>query len=140
MSESVPPADPDPDDTSPAVAPLAIGALFVSGTRGLCPRCAQPTIYAGLIKFADRCSSCGLDFTQFNVGDGPAAFLTLIIGTVIVAAAVLVQVAYDPPVWVQMLIWVPVTAAAVVACLRVAKGVLLTVEYRQAAHEGKIQS
>ncbi|WP_375381646.1 DUF983 domain-containing protein [uncultured Sphingomonas sp.] len=135
MSESVPPLI--PDVPPPVVAPVP---LFVAGTRGLCPRCGKPTVYAGLIKFADRCSACGLDFTEINVDDGPAAFLTLIIGAVVVGAAVVLQVSYDPPVWLQMLIWVPVTAAAVVACLRVAKGVLLTVEYRQAAHQGKIKS
>ena len=27
-----------------------------------------------------RCRACGLDFARFNVGDGPAAFLTLIVG------------------------------------------------------------
>ena len=135
MSDSVPPPPGEP--TEGALPPPL--PLFVAGTRGLCPRCGERTIYAGLIKFADRCSACGLDFTQFNVGDGPAAFLTLIIGTIIVAAAVFLQVAYSPPVWLQMLIWVPVTAAAVVASLRVAKGVLLIVEYRQAAHEGKVQ-
>ena len=134
MSDSVPP----PKTPVPAPAPVGIPALFAAGARGLCPRCGAPTVYAGTIRFADRCSACGLDFTQLNVGDGPAAFLTLILGTLVVAAAVVLQVAYDPPVWLQMLIWVPVTAALVVASLRVAKGVLLIVEYRQAAREGRI--
>ena len=58
----------------------------------------------------------------------------------LVGAAVVVQVAYEPPVWLQMLIWTPVTFVGVVASLRVAKGVLLTVEYRQAAREGRVKS
>lgn len=124
-------------DGPPTPAPVP---LVVAGARGLCPRCAEPTMYAGVLKFAQACGACGLDYTQFNVGDGPAAFLTLILGTVVTAAAVLVQVAYDPPVWLQMLIWTPVTLAGVIASLRVAKGVLLTIEYRQAAREGRIKS
>lgn len=135
MIEDVPPPPGEPT-TGELPPPIP---LFIAGTRGLCPRCGKPTIYAGLIKFADRCSACGLDFTQLNVDDGPAAFLTLIIGAIIVAAAVVLQVKYAPPVWLQMLIWIPVAAVAVVACLRVAKGVLLIVEYRQAARQGKIQ-
>ena len=125
---------------SDAPPPSPAAPLFVAGARGLCPRCAAPTMYAGLIKFADRCGACGLDYTEFNVGDGPAAFLTLILGTIVTAAAVVVQVAYDPPVWLQMLIWGPVTLIGVIASLRVAKGVLLTVEYRQAAREGRVRS
>ena len=61
-------------------------------------------------------------------------------GAIVTAAAVVVQVAYEPPVWLQMLIWAPVTLAGVVASLRVAKGVLLTIEYRQAAREGRVRS
>lgn len=134
MGDDTPPTTPVPPPSS------GIAALFVAGTRGLCPRCGQPTVYAGVIRFADRCGACGLDFSGLNVGDGPAAFLTLILGTLVVALAVVLQVAYDPPAWLQVLIWVPVTAALVVGALRVAKGVLLTIEYRQAAHEGRIGS
>ncbi len=112
---------------------LATGAL-----RGACPRCGAPTLFRGAIKFAERCGACGLDFTQFNVGDGPAAFLTLILGTLVSVGAVLIQVAWEPSLWVQLLIWVPVTAVGVVGSLRLAKAALLAVEYRQAAREGHI--
>src|SRR3546814_7582127 len=65
------------------------------------------------------CRACGLDLSNFNVGDGPAAFLTLIIGAVITALALLVDAAFRPPLWVHALLWVPLTAAAVVGSLRI---------------------
>ena len=92
-----------------------------------------------MVKFADRCRVCGLDFSQFNVGDGPAAFLTLILGTIIVALAIALELAAHPPLWVHMLIWVPVTAAAVLGSLRVTKAWLLAAEYRNNAREGRLQ-
>jgi uncharacterized protein (DUF983 family) len=107
--------------------------------KGLCPRCGARTVFAGWTKFARRCSACGLDFDAFNVGDGPAAFLTLILGTIVVALAITLQLTLGPPLWVQMLIWIPVTAAGVVLSLRAAKGALLALEYRNAAREGKIR-
>jgi uncharacterized protein (DUF983 family) len=116
-----------------------IGALVVASARGLCPRCASPGLFAGAVRFAQRCPTCGLDYDQFNVGDGPAAFLTLILGTLVVGAATVVQVAYSPPFWLQLLIWTPVTTALVIGALRVAKGILITLEYRQAAAEGRIE-
>jgi uncharacterized protein (DUF983 family) len=117
-----------------AAAPTPVqGAL-----KGLCPRCGAKTLFSGLIAFADKCPACGLDFAQFNVGDGPAAFLTLILGTIIVALAVALQLAFDPPLWVQMLIWIPVTAGAVILSLRVAKSALLAAEFRNVAREGRI--
>ena len=91
-----------------------------------------------MVRFADCCPACALDFTRFNVGDGPAAFLTLIVGAVVMVGAVTLQLKYDPPLWLQLAIWIPVTAALVVGALRVAKGVLLAIEYRQAAQEGRI--
>lgn len=104
---------------------------------GLCPRCGAKGLFAGWLKFASRCRVCGLDFTQFNVGDGPAAFLTLIIGGIVSALAIMLQLSAHPPFWVHIVLWVPITIAAVIGGLRLAKGALLVTEYRrQAAQAG----
>lgn len=113
----------------------AEAALF-----GLCPRCGARTLFAkegllGLAKFAPRCRACGLDFSAFNVGDGPAAFLTLIVGALVVAAAITLELSAHPPFWVHILLWVPITAAAVVWGLRAGKGALLAAEYSRKAGE-----
>lgn len=121
--------DPTPV-SSPAIAEVAL--------KGLCPRCGRPLLFAGWVKFADRCSGCGLDFTRFNVGDGPAAFLTLILGALVVAGAITLELTLHPPLWLHMLIWIPVTAAGVIWSLHVAKAALLAAEYRNAAREGRI--
>lgn len=110
-----------------------------SGISGACPRCGAATLFYGPVHFADRCEACGLDYASFNVGDGPAAFLTLIIGALVVGLAMAVELTIRPPFWVHVLLWVPFTAAAVVFGLRVAKGVLLSLEYRNAAREGKLR-
>lgn len=102
---------------------------------GFCPRCGGKTLFAGVIRFADRCRICGLDYSRFNVGDGPAGFLTLIIGAVMVALAIWLDVAVSPPFWVHALIWIPLTIGAVVGGLRVSKAALLALEYRNDARE-----
>ena len=91
------------------------------------------------MKFATRCDSCGLDYTAFNVGDGPAAFLTLIVGTIIVGVSVWLELAVAPPVWLHLLLWIPLTILLVVFALRWAKGALLALEYRNSAREGRIK-
>jgi uncharacterized protein (DUF983 family) len=108
------------------------------GLKGLCPRCGSPTLFAGMIRFARRCRVCGLDYDGFNVGDGPAAFLTLIIGALVCAAAIVLELTAHPPVWLHILLWPPITVALVVAALRVAKGMLIASEYRNRAREGRI--
>ena len=116
-----------------AVEPTLAAAAF----RGLCPRCGAQTLFAGVARFAERCGNCGLDFSGYNVGDGPAAFLTLILGTILVAAAIALELSVQPPFWVHLVIWIPLTAASTIASLRVAKAWLLAAEYRNNAREGR---
>lgn len=102
---------------------------------GLCPRCGARTLFGGLIAFADRCRGCGLEFSRFNVGDGPAAFLTLIIGAVLVGLAAWLAVAVSPPWWVHVLLWVPLGVGLTMLGLRFAKAALIWSEFRQEAQE-----
>ncbi|MEK6636589.1 MAG: DUF983 domain-containing protein [Pseudomonadota bacterium] len=106
--------------------------------RGLCPRCGARGLFAGTIRFASQCKSCGLRYDQFNVGDGPAAFLIMIVGAIVTIAAITVELKFGPPFWVHILLWIPVTAALVVGMLRIAKGALLVLEYRNRAREGRL--
>ncbi len=94
-------------------------------------------MFDGPIQFRATCDSCGLDYGRYNVGDGPAAFLTLIIGALLVAAALGLDAAVQPPLWVHVVLWVPLTAGAVVYGLRVAKGALLASEHQRQAAEGR---
>ncbi len=95
-------------------------------------------MFSGLISFAPKCRACGLDFFAFNVGDGPAAFLTLIVGALVTICAVLFELAFEPPWWLHVIIWLPVILVAVLGSLRIAKGLLIALEYRNRAREGRI--
>ena len=113
------------------VSPVA-GAL-----SGLCPRCKSKTLFAGWVRFADKCRACGLDFASFNVGDGPAAFLILIIGAILVASALIVDGMFSPAWWVH-LVWIPTGFGLTILGLRWAKALLITQEYIHRAREGRI--
>lgn len=109
---------------------IAKAALF-----GLCPQCGHKSLFAGLGQFAGTCANCDLDFSSYNVGDGPAALLTMVIGTLIIILAMVVDYVFRPPFWVHVLIWVPITAALTVITLRVAKAGLLAAEHYDRARE-----
>jgi uncharacterized protein (DUF983 family) len=104
---------------------------------GLCPRCKSKTLFAGWVRFQDKCRACDLDYSSFNVGDGPAAFLILIIGAILVAGALIVDGAGSPPWWVH-LVWIPVGVGLTILGLRWAKALLITQEYIHRAREGRI--
>ena len=125
--------------TPPPTPPASGRGVVEAALRGLCPRCGAKTLFAGLATFAPRCRACGLDFAAFNVGDGPAAFLIFIVGGIVVALAILVELSASPPWWVHVILWLPLTAILTIGLLRLGKGLLLALEYRHRAREGRLQ-
>ena len=109
---------------------LVQAALF-----GLCPKCGSRTLFDGIVSFAPRCRVCALDYAGFNVGDGPAAFLTLIIGALVTGLAIWLELKWYPPFWVHVVLWVPITAGLVVCGLRAGKAAMLAAEYQRKAIE-----
>jgi uncharacterized protein (DUF983 family) len=103
-------------------------SLVAAALRGDCPRCGERTLFAGPVAFAPECRACGLDFASFNVGDGPAAFLILIVGAILTGSAIAVELAYQPP-WYVHLVWIPVGIALTVGGLRLAKALLIAREH-----------
>jgi len=119
-----------------APASGAAPSLASAALRGLCPACGERTLFVGLASFARTCRSCGLDFGSYNVGDGPAAFLILIVGAVLAVGAILVDQLFGPPWWVHI-IWLPIGAALTIYGLRLGKAALLFQEHRHRAREGR---
>jgi uncharacterized protein (DUF983 family) len=117
--------------------PVSEPSPLAATVAGLCPRCGEGPLFSGSVRFFDRCRNCGLEFASFNVGDGPAAFLILIVGALITIGALVVDAAFEPRWWVH-LIWIPIGVALTVLGLRVGKAFLLGQEYRQQAREGRI--
>lgn len=115
--------------TEPAPAEAAL--------KGVCPRCGGGKMFSGWIAFADTCAKCGFDFSRFNVGDGPVVFLTLGVGTIVTVLALIVELKYEPGLLIHALLWIPLTTILVFATLRFAKGLLLALEYRNQAGEGR---
>jgi uncharacterized protein (DUF983 family) len=113
---------------------IAAAALF-----GLCPRCGARTLFAGVARFHHTCRACGLEFSKFDVGDGPAAFLILIIGALVAGLAIWMQLAFQPAYWVQALIWIPVTTLLVIGGLRISKAALAASEFRNKSGEGRLR-
>jgi uncharacterized protein (DUF983 family) len=113
--------------------PLAKAALF-----GLCPECGARTLFAGPISFANRCTACGLDFSRFNVGDGPAALLIMLIGAIVVPLALWMHFAVHPPIVVHFILWPLLVLALTLGGLRVAKGGLIAAEHQREGREGRL--
>ena len=124
--------------TIPPPTPPASGrGLLAAAVAGTCPRCGARTLFNGWVRFADKCRGCGLDFASFNVGDGPAAFLILVVGAILTVGAITVELAFEPPFWVH-LVWLPLGLGLTIFGLRFGKALLLAQEYRHRAREGRL--
>ena len=115
----------------------AAPSLAAAAIEGLCPNCGARTLFAGLARFAPACRACGLDFRDYNVGDGPAAFLILVVGAIVAVSAILLDQMAMPPWWVH-LIWLPIGCALTVYGLRLGKAALIYQEHRHRAREGRL--
>ena len=105
--------------------------------KGACPRCGQAPLFRSAVSFAPRCAGCGLDFDSFNVGDGPAAFLILVVGAILTVSAVVFDLSVSPRWWAH-LVWLPVGLLLTLGGLRLAKAWLIAQEYAHRAREGRI--
>ena len=110
-----------------------------TGIRGRCPRCGDGRLFAGFLKLDSRCQACGLDFDFADSGDGPAVFVILITGFVIAAGALLVELAYLPPIWLHMLVWPPLVLVFSLGLLRPLKGVMINLQFVNQARSGEIE-
>ena len=115
----------------------AAPSLAAATARGLCPRCGAASLFSGIARFDPTCRACGLDFAAVDVGDGPAAFLILIVGTIVAVAAILIDLAYNPAWWVH-LVWLPVMFALTLVGLRLGKAALMYQIYHHRAGEGRL--
>jgi len=115
-------------------APRTLQAAFL----GRCPRCGQGRLFTGYLTVAPRCTACGLDYSHFDVGDGATVFVILIAGFLVCGGALIVEVKYSPPYWVHAAIWLPLIAIVVLGGLRLAKALLLVLQYKHRAGEGRL--
>jgi uncharacterized protein (DUF983 family) len=109
------------------------------GLRGRCPRCGEGRLFQGFLTLRPACENCGLDFTFADAGDGPAVFVILIGGAIVVFAALLTEVVYQPPYWVHALLWLPLILLVTLGPLRPIKGLLIALQYHHKAAEGHLE-
>ncbi len=108
------------------------------GLRGRCPRCGQGRLFDGFLKPAPACAVCRLDYAFIDSGDGPAVFVILVVGFLVAAMAAGFEMSYAPPLWLHILLWIPLALVLSLVALRLAKGVLINLQYRNKAAEGRI--
>jgi len=110
-----------------------------TGMHNRCPRCGEGRLFKGFLSLEDHCQNCGLDYNFSDSGDGPAVFIIMIVGFIVVGLALVVEFTFHPPYWLQMVIWIPVVLGLSIGLLRPLKGLMIAQQYRHRAQEGRIE-
>ncbi|MBX9827983.1 MAG: DUF983 domain-containing protein [Xanthobacteraceae bacterium] len=122
-----------PDAAYPALSPA------LTGLTCRCPRCGKGKLFQGFLNTRPRCEACGLDYAFIDSGDGPAVFVILLAGFVVVGAALVVEFKYAPPFWLHALLWGPLILATTLLPLRLMKGLMIALQYHHKAAEGRME-
>src|SRR5215813_2341059 len=115
--------------------------VLQSAMRGLackCPRCGHGKLYAGFLTLAPSCETCGLDYAFIDAGDGPAIFIIMLAGAIVVGCALIVEVKFQPPFWVHAALWLPLILITTILPLRSMKSLLIALQYHHKAAPGRL--
>jgi uncharacterized protein (DUF983 family) len=119
------------DREHPPLSPLRTGLAC------RCPRCGEGRLFQGFLRLRPRCEVCGLDFQFADSGDGPAVFVILIAGFIVVGCVLITEFKYEPPFWVHALLWGPLILATTLLPLRPLKGLMIALQFHHKAAEGR---
>lgn len=117
--------------------PATLPSPWKTGMAGRCPRCGEGRLFKGFLKVRPRCEACGLDFGFADSADGPAVFIMLIAGFAVLGSALYVEIAYEPPIWLHLAIWLPLSVVVCLAMMRPLKGLAVALQYANQAGEGR---
>ena len=120
--------DADRPPVSPATSALA----------ARCPRCGEGPQFRGPLTLRERCEKCGLDYKFIDTGDGPAVFGIMILGFLVLGAALIVEFKIGPPLWVHVLLWGIGTPLLALGLLRLLKALLIALQFKHKAEEGRL--
>jgi uncharacterized protein (DUF983 family) len=107
----------------------------LAGLACRCPHCGEGHLFQGFLTVMPECEACGFDLRKADSGDGPAVFIILIVGFLVGFSALATEIAFHPPVWLHMILWLPLTAILSLVLLRPFKGVMIALQFHNKASE-----
>lgn len=125
------------DETLPAREAMPARPLLRSLGRGAaarCPACGEGRLFDGFVTVSDHCDRCGLALHHHRADDAPPYFTMMIVGHVIVAALLYVEIRHAPPLWVHLALWLPLTILLSLALMRPVKGAIVALQWALGMH------
>ncbi len=119
--------------SEPQVSPL------VAAVTCRCPRCGKGALYRHSFDLAlrEKCENCGLSYAFIDTGDGPAVFVIMLLGFIMLGAALILEFTFHPPIWLHAILWIPGTLILALGLLRPLKALLIALQFHNKAAQGQ---
>jgi uncharacterized protein (DUF983 family) len=111
-------------------ASVSLPSALWRGFTMRCPNCGQGHLFGRFLKVVDSCQVCGEDYTPQRADDFPAYLVIIIVGHIVVPALLAIEIAYDPPAWLELLIWLPITGFSTLSLLQPVKGAIVGLQWQ----------
>ena len=99
-----------------------------------CPRCGQGRIFERYLKVRPVCETCGEELFHHRADDAPPYFTILILGHVLISVVLGVEAAFEPPLWLHMVMWIPFSTLLALLMLPPIKGALVGLQWALYMH------
>ena len=113
----------------------SLPTLLQAALRCRCPRCGEGKLFQGLLTIRPVCPVCGLNLSEADTGDGAAAFIILILGSLMVGLAFWVEFRFNPPLWVHIVLWPSLIIPLSIALMRPIKAALVFQQFKNRSSE-----
>jgi uncharacterized protein (DUF983 family) len=111
-----------------------VGPAALKGIAGRCPACGRGRLFERYLKVADHCPACDEALHHQRADDAPPYVVISIVGHIVVGLMLAVEVAWHPPIWLHMSLWLPLTVILALALLPPVKGALIGMQWALRMH------
>jgi len=94
-----------------------------------CPECGKKSVFQSFLKIKEKCD-CGLKLSNLDIGDGPSFFAMFFLNIFIVLLAIIVEINFSPPLWLHLVLWVPLIIILSVLLIRYLKVLFLFLNFK----------
>ena len=104
------------------------------GLLGRCPHCGEGKLFRAFVKPVDKCAVCGEELYHHRADDLPAYLVIVLVGHVVVGGFMAVEMTTFWPMWLHLVVWLPLTIIMALALLQPIKGAVVGLQWALYMH------
>jgi uncharacterized protein (DUF983 family) len=111
--------------TAEAVEQPSLWTSIRRGASNHCPVCGQGRVFSGFLRVVDACEVCHAPLGELRADDAPPYIVIFLTGHLLFPPVFWVEKTYEPPMWLHMVVWLPLFAVICTLLLRPVKGAVV---------------